>query len=156
MRTIQGVFVDPFERVTRLMKVGKDIREIESLLKVSMLEIFNPSRSYDGPDVELWVDEMGTLRENPGWWMGSWNQMLAGRCFICRPGLKSLPKSEAYDLVAWIRPGMNESIAQIQHLNRARIISNRHEAAEWEEDRRQSKVMTQMLTLAIESAPLLL
>jgi hypothetical protein len=155
MRTVEGVFVDPFERVTKIVKVGKDIREIQNLLKVEMLEIYNPSRQ-GGPDLELWLDEMGTLRENPGWWMGSWNQMLAGRCFICRPGLKSLPKSEAYDLVAWIRPGMKESIAQIQHLNRARIISNRHEAAVWEEDRRQSKVMTQMLTLAIEPAALLL
>jgi hypothetical protein len=51
---------------------------------------------------------------------------------------------------------MKESIAQIQHLNRARIISTRHEAATWEEDRHQSKVMTKMLALAIESAPLLL
>jgi hypothetical protein len=155
MRTVQGVFVDPFARVTTMVKVGKDIREIQSLLKVEMLEVFNPSRGHDGPDVELWVDEMGTLRENPGWWFGSWNQLLAGRCFICRPGLKNLQKSHSYDLVAWIRPGMNESIAQIQHLNRARVLSNLHEVSEWEEDRRQSKVMTQMLALAVEPAALL-
>lgn len=154
MRTVQGVFVDPFERVTKIVKVGKDIREIQNLLKVDMLEIYNPSR-VGGPDVELWVDEMGTLRENPGWWFGSWNQLLAGRCFICKPGLKTLPKSHSYGLVCWIRPGMKESVAQIQHLNRARILSEPDEIRAWAEDRRQSEVLTQMLALAVEEAPLL-
>lgn len=154
MRTVQGVFVDPFERVMKIVKVGKDIREIQNLLKVDMLEIYNPSR-VGGPDVELWVDEMGTLRENPGWWFGSWNQLLAGRCFICRPGLKSLQKPHSYGLVCWIRPGMKESVAQIQHLNRARILSEPDEIRAWAEDRRQSEVLTQMLALAVEEAPLL-
>jgi hypothetical protein len=156
MRTIQGVFVDPFERVARLVKVGKDIREIESLLKVSMMEIFNPSRRHHGPDVEIWLDEMGTLREKPGWWFGGWNQLLAGRCFICRPGLKSLPKSEQLDLVRWRRPGMKESIAQIHHLNRARSITDSGDLKAWAEDIRQSDTLTDMLALATEPAELLL
>ena len=154
MRTVEGVFVDPFERVTKIVKVGKDIREIQNLLKVEMLEIYNPSRQ-GGPDLELWLDEMGTLRENPGWWFGSWHQLLAGRCFICRPGLKTLPKSQACDLAGWIRPGMKESVAQIQYLNRARVLSNPDEVRKWHSDRRHSEVLTQMLALAVEPAALL-
>ena len=154
MRTVEGVFVDPFERVTKIVKVGKDIREIQSLLKVEMLEIYNPSRQ-GGPDLELWLDEMGTLRENPGWWFGSWNQMLAGRCFICKPGLKTLPKSQAYDLVCWIRPGMTESCKQIAHLNRARIISGPNDFQDWKRDANDCKAMLSMLALAVETAPLL-
>ena len=154
MRTVEGVFVDPFERVTKIVKVGKDIREIQSLLKVEMLEIYNPSRQ-GGPDLELWLDEMGTLRENPGWWFGSWNQMLAGRCFICKPGLKTLPKSQAYDLVCWIRPNMTESCAQIAHLNRARVISGIKEFQDWKRDVNDCKAMLSMLALAVETAPLL-
>lgn len=153
MRTVQGVFVDPFERVAKIVKVGKDIREIQNLLKVDMLEIWNPSRQ-GGPDLELWLDEMGTLRENPGWWFGQWNQLLAGRCFICRPGLKNLQQSQADNLIGWIPLGMKESVAHIQHLNRARILSRRDELKAWEDDRRRSQVLTDMLALAVESAKL--
>lgn len=154
MRKIKGIYVDPFERVNTMVETTKDIREIQKLLKVDLLEVFNPSR-VGGPDIELWVDEMGALRENPGWWFGSWNQLFAGRCFICKPGLKTLPKSQAYSLVCWIRPGMTESCKQIAHLNRARIISGPKQFQQWQRDVNDCKTMLSMLALAVEEAPLL-
>lgn len=154
MRKIKGIYVDPFERVNTMVETTKDIREIQKLLKVDLLEVFNPSR-VGGPDIELWMDEMGALRENPGWWFGSWNQLFAGRCFICKPGLKTLPKSQAYSLVCWIRPGTTESCKQIAHLNRARIIFGPKGFQDWKRDANGCKTMLSMLALAVEEAPLL-
>jgi hypothetical protein len=51
---------------------------------------------------------------------------------------------------------MKESIAQIHHLNRARIISDSGDLKAWAEDIRQSDTLTDMLALATEPAPLLL
>jgi hypothetical protein len=50
---------------------------------------------------------------------------------------------------------MTESCAQIAHLNRARVISGIKEFQDWKRDVNDCKAMLSMLSLAVETAPLL-
>lgn len=148
MRTIKGVSIDPFQRTMRFVSIPRDVREVKRLCGADLLEVF---RSPSGA-VELWVDEMGQLRDDPGWWMASWKQLLAGRCFVCRPGFRSLTAPDMGYIARWIRPGMTQSLQQIRHLNRARIVTGADQFREWSRDWRDQAAMTEMLFLATEPA----
>lgn len=148
MRTIKGVSIDPFAKTMRLVSIPRDVREVKRLCGADLLEVFqSPTGS-----VELWVDERGQLRADPGWWMASWKQLLAGRCFVCRPGFRSLTDPDMGHIARWIRPGMTQSLEQICHLNRARIVSGPEEFREWARDWRDQAAMTEMLFLATDPA----
>ena len=148
MRLVRGVMIDPFAKTMRATSIKKDVREIGRLIGVDLIEIFTPPQG----GIELWVDEMGQLRPDPGWWMASWHQLLAGRCFVCRTGFRSLERPDHGYVARWIRPGMTESIAQLRHLNRARIITGAEEFRDWQRDEHDYRTMVAMLALATEPA----
>lgn len=150
-KLITGVLIDPISERATEVQIPKGYRPIVQLLEVELLELFNASR-YGGPDIDVWVDECGMLRENKVCWMASWGQLLAGRAFVTAPSGRSLTASQrefALRIPRWIPKAMSGTANQLAEEGRAQVITSMDQMRRFQADERDRAIRIEMLMMTV-------
>jgi len=148
-KLITGVLIDPIAERVSEVQIPKGFQSIVQLLEVELVELFNAAR-YGGPDLDIWVDECGMLRDKKVCWMTAWGQLLAGRAFVTSPSGRSMNVKErliALGIARWIPKTMSGTAGQLAEESRARVITSKDQMMQFQAEERDRQIRIQMLMM---------